>query len=48
MKMQSENSDFLFYFFMMDLDEEIYLRNVFWADARSKAVSKEFGEVGNI
>ena len=42
LKMQSNNSDF---FYMMDLDEKGRLKNVFWADARSRAVFKEFGDV---
>ncbi|KAI8549703.1 hypothetical protein RHMOL_Rhmol06G0045800 [Rhododendron molle] len=29
----------------MDLDDEERLRNVFWADARSRAACKEFGDV---
>ncbi|KAI8536292.1 hypothetical protein RHMOL_Rhmol10G0246100 [Rhododendron molle] len=29
----------------MDLDDEGRLRNVFWADARSRAACKEFGDV---
>ncbi|XP_057506062.1 protein FAR1-RELATED SEQUENCE 6-like [Actinidia eriantha] len=42
MKMKADNSDF---FFVMDLDDEGRLRNVFWADARSRAPCKEFGDV---
>ena len=42
MKMKADNSDF---FFAMDLDDEGRLRNVFWADARSRAACKEFGDV---
>ncbi|KAI8524918.1 hypothetical protein RHMOL_Rhmol13G0186800 [Rhododendron molle] len=41
-KMQADNSDF---FFSMDLNDEGRLRNVFWADARSRAACKEFGDV---
>ncbi|KAI8539742.1 hypothetical protein RHMOL_Rhmol09G0206400 [Rhododendron molle] len=41
-KMQADNSDF---FFSMDLNDESRLRNVFWADARSRAACKEFGDV---
>lgn len=29
----------------MDLDEDCHLRNIFWADAKSKVTSKEFGDV---
>ncbi|XP_057463795.1 protein FAR-RED IMPAIRED RESPONSE 1-like [Actinidia eriantha] len=42
MKMKTDNSDF---FFAMDLDDEGRLRNVFWADARSRAACKEFGDI---
>ncbi|XP_028085062.1 protein FAR-RED IMPAIRED RESPONSE 1-like [Camellia sinensis] len=42
LKMQADNSEF---FHMMDLDEEGRLRNVSWADARSRAAFKEFGDV---
>ncbi|KAI8551041.1 hypothetical protein RHMOL_Rhmol06G0153900 [Rhododendron molle] len=42
MKMKADNSDF---FFAMDLDDEGRLRNVFWADARSRTTCKEFGDV---
>ncbi|XP_058210670.1 protein FAR-RED IMPAIRED RESPONSE 1-like [Rhododendron vialii] len=42
MKMKADNSDF---FFAMDLDDNGRLRNVFWADARSRAACKEFGDV---
>ncbi|XP_058211621.1 protein FAR1-RELATED SEQUENCE 6-like [Rhododendron vialii] len=42
MKMKADNSDF---FFAMDLDDEGRLRNVFWADARSRATCKGFGDV---
>lgn len=40
--MQDDNSNF---FYVMDLNEEGRLRNVFWADARSKAAYEEFGDV---
>ena len=30
---------------MMDLDDEYRLRNVFWADGRSRAAYKVFGDV---
>ncbi|XP_057493205.1 protein FAR-RED IMPAIRED RESPONSE 1-like [Actinidia eriantha] len=39
MKMKADNSDF---FFALDLDDKGRLRNVFWADARSRAACKEF------
>ncbi|KAK1581752.1 hypothetical protein Q3G72_008723 [Acer saccharum] len=42
LKMHSDNSNF---FYTMDLDEEGRLKNVLWADARSRAVYKEFGDV---
>lgn len=42
LRMKSDNSDF---FHIMDLDEEGRLRNVFWADGRSRAACKEFGDV---
>ncbi|XP_057500887.1 protein FAR-RED ELONGATED HYPOCOTYL 3-like [Actinidia eriantha] len=42
MKMKVDNSDF---FFALDLDDKGRLRNVFWADARSRATCKEFGDV---
>ncbi|KAL7227681.1 hypothetical protein ACSBR1_022531 [Camellia fascicularis] len=42
LKMQSDNSNF---FSMIDLNEEGRLRNVFWADARSRAAWREFGDV---
>ena len=32
-------------FFSIDLDEEDRLKNVFWADARSRAAYKYFGDV---
>ncbi|KAJ3674111.1 hypothetical protein LUZ60_006103 [Juncus effusus] len=41
-KMRSDNSDF---FYEMDWDDFGRLRNVFWADARSRAACKEFGDV---
>ncbi|KAJ3676162.1 hypothetical protein LUZ60_003574 [Juncus effusus] len=41
-RMTDDNSDF---FYDMDLDENNRLRNVFWADARSRAACKEFGDV---
>ncbi|KAH9760448.1 protein FAR1-RELATED SEQUENCE [Citrus sinensis] len=41
-KMQTENNGF---FFSLDLDEEGRLKNVFWADPRSRAAYKDFGDV---
>ncbi|XP_058182649.1 protein FAR1-RELATED SEQUENCE 5-like [Rhododendron vialii] len=41
-KMKADNEAF---FYAMDLDEENRLKNVFWADARSREVFKEFGDV---
>ncbi|KAM0825043.1 hypothetical protein ACQ4PT_069821 [Festuca glaucescens] len=41
-KMQSENPNF---FSVMDVDDESRLRNVFWADARSRAVYDSFNDV---
>ncbi|KAL7220338.1 hypothetical protein ACSBR2_013257 [Camellia fascicularis] len=41
-KMQADNSEF---FYVLDLDEDSKLPNVFWADARSRAAFKEFGDV---
>ena len=40
--MEAENDGF---FFSLDLDEEGRLNNVFWADPRSKAAYKDFGDV---
>ncbi|XP_062094199.1 protein FAR1-RELATED SEQUENCE 5-like [Humulus lupulus] len=42
MKMQSDNANF---FYVMDLDEKSRIKNIFWADARSKAAYEEFGDV---
>ena len=42
LKMQAENYEF---FFTMDFDDNGRLKNVFWADARSKATFKELGDV---
>lgn len=39
--MQAKNSNF---FYIMDLDEDGRLRNVFWADARSRAMYEAFGD----
>ncbi|XP_060958556.1 protein FAR-RED IMPAIRED RESPONSE 1 [Cannabis sativa] len=41
-QMQSKNSSF---FYMMDLDDKSRIKNVFWADARSRAMYEEFGDV---
>ncbi|KAK9282892.1 hypothetical protein L1049_011117 [Liquidambar formosana] len=41
-KMQDKNSGF---FYLMDLDEDCNLRNIFWADARSRATYETFGDV---
>ncbi|XP_068655174.1 protein FAR1-RELATED SEQUENCE 6-like [Aristolochia californica] len=40
--MQSKNSNF---FYLMDMDEEGHLKNVFWADTRSRTAHKYFGDV---
>ena len=40
--MQADNSNF---FYMMDFTEDGQLKNVFWADARSREAFKEFGDV---
>ncbi|KAA8539947.1 hypothetical protein F0562_026639 [Nyssa sinensis] len=42
LKMQADNANF---FYAMDLDEEARLKNLFWADARSRAAYEEFGDV---
>ncbi|XP_052295256.1 protein FAR1-RELATED SEQUENCE 5-like [Citrus sinensis] len=41
-KMQTENDEF---FFSINLDEEGQLKNVFWADPRSRAAYNDFGDV---
>lgn len=41
-RMQFKNNGF---FSMIDLDDDGYLRNIFWADARSRATYKYFGDV---
>ncbi|KAI8524538.1 hypothetical protein RHMOL_Rhmol13G0157200 [Rhododendron molle] len=41
-KLYEDNSDF---FYAIDLDENDQLRNVFWADAYSRELCKEFGDV---
>ncbi|XP_070682525.1 protein FAR1-RELATED SEQUENCE 5-like [Malus domestica] len=40
--MQAQNANF---FYAIDLDKNGRLRNVFWADARSRAAYEEFGDV---
>ncbi|GAB2277991.1 hypothetical protein Dimus_039263 [Dionaea muscipula] len=40
-RMQADNKNF---FYAIDLDEENRLKNVFWADARSRESYKEFGD----
>lgn len=42
LKMQTNDPNF---FFTIDKDEDDRLKNVFWADARSRAAFKEFGDV---
>ena len=42
MKMQAEDDRFYFSF---NLDDEGRLKNVFWADPRSRAAYKSFGDV---
>lgn len=42
MNVQAIDSNF---FCVIDLDEDNRLRNVFWADARSRAAYEEFGDV---
>ncbi|XP_022889249.1 protein FAR1-RELATED SEQUENCE 5-like [Olea europaea var. sylvestris] len=44
-KMQAQCSGF---YFSMDLDEELRLKNVFWTDNRSRQAYKEFGDVVTI
>jgi hypothetical protein len=41
-RMQKVDSDF---YFEMDVDDEFRLKNVFWADARSRASYEDFGDV---
>ncbi|XP_072953226.1 protein FAR1-RELATED SEQUENCE 6-like [Typha angustifolia] len=40
--MQSSNSNF---FYLMDIDNECHLKNVFWADGRSRSAYRYFGDV---
>ncbi|XP_062098747.1 protein FAR-RED IMPAIRED RESPONSE 1-like [Humulus lupulus] len=42
MSMQAKNSSF---FYMMDLDDDGRIKNVFWANSRSRALYEEFGDV---
>ncbi|XP_038678689.1 protein FAR1-RELATED SEQUENCE 5-like [Tripterygium wilfordii] len=42
LKMQSQNESF---FSMIDWDEKGCLKNIFWADPRSRAAYREFGDV---
>ncbi|KAG6677933.1 hypothetical protein I3842_14G053000 [Carya illinoinensis] len=41
-RMRSQDDGFVY---MIDVDEELSLRNVFWADARSRATYEYFGDV---
>jgi zinc finger SWIM domain-containing protein 3 len=41
-RMQKQNDGF---YYMMDMDEEGRLQNVFWADARSRASYEFFGDI---
>ncbi|XP_042978792.1 protein FAR1-RELATED SEQUENCE 5-like [Carya illinoinensis] len=41
-RMRSQNDGFVY---MIDVDEDLRLRNVFWADARSRAAYEYFGDV---
>ncbi|XP_042969196.1 protein FAR1-RELATED SEQUENCE 5-like [Carya illinoinensis] len=41
-RMQAQNDGF---YYVMDVDNETRLRNVFWADARSRAAYESFGDV---
>ncbi|KAF5933179.1 hypothetical protein HYC85_029350 [Camellia sinensis] len=42
LKIKSDNSSF---FSMIDLNEKVRLKNVFWADAKSRAAWRDFGNV---
>ena len=33
------------FFYVIDVDEEFRIRNLFWADARSRAMYESFGDV---
>ncbi|XP_042392986.1 protein FAR1-RELATED SEQUENCE 6-like isoform X2 [Zingiber officinale] len=41
-RMQSRNSNF---FYVIDVDEDSHIRNIFWADARSRAACDSFSNV---
>ncbi|XP_058764116.1 protein FAR-RED IMPAIRED RESPONSE 1-like [Vicia villosa] len=41
-KMREQNTNF---FYDIDLDDDFHVRNVFWADARSRAAYEYFGDV---
>ncbi|XP_057439848.1 protein FAR-RED IMPAIRED RESPONSE 1-like [Lotus japonicus] len=41
-RMQRRNSNF---FYVIDMDDDSHLRNVFWADARSRAAYDSFGDI---
>jgi hypothetical protein len=41
-RMQRKNNQF---YYVMDVDDKSHLRNVFWADARSRTAYEYFGEV---
>ncbi|KAI5418632.1 hypothetical protein KIW84_043020 [Lathyrus oleraceus] len=41
-KMREQNTDF---FYDIDLNDDFHVRNVFWADARSRAAYEYFGDV---
>ncbi|KAK7281946.1 hypothetical protein RIF29_10354 [Crotalaria pallida] len=41
-KMREENANF---FYDIDLDDDFHVKNVFWADARSRATYESFGDV---
>ncbi|XP_057512798.1 protein FAR1-RELATED SEQUENCE 6-like [Actinidia eriantha] len=40
-RMQNQNSKF---FYVLDVNEESHVRNIFWADARSQATYESFGD----
>ena len=40
--MRKQNTNF---FYDIDLDDDFHVRNVFWADARSRAAYEYFGDV---
>ncbi|XP_057418776.1 protein FAR-RED IMPAIRED RESPONSE 1-like [Lotus japonicus] len=41
-QMQQKNSDF---YYEIDLDDNFHVKNIFWADARSRAMCEYFGDV---